>query len=591
MPYPGEVLGGTYQIVDEIGKGGAGIIYRAYHLNLQKYVVVKKIKDNFVGVLNARGEVDILKSLHHSCLPQVYDFIQIGNEVYTVMDYIEGYDLKYYIDQGCHFEEEMLWRWLTQLCEVLDYLHKHGILHLDIKPANIMLNQEGNLFLIDFNISLSGEGNTITGISEIYASPEQYAKYWGVLYQTRGRDILLDARTDIYSLGASFYHMMTGYPPSPTEMYSIMEFNLPYSKNLVQIIAHMMERNRNRRFSSAERVLTAVKRIQRTKAEKYTLRAVFVLMLAAILTLGIVSGVVIYRGRWHVSKEERQMVQQEEIQLSEWNEEGEFQKAYQEGITFLNTEADLLDKIDGARQSILEKLLESCIGLEDYDSAKQYVEELLGMAEKPEYYQDAAIIAAYQGDFVSAQQYIQKAEEQGGSERELKKSRAELYAAQEEYDKAIAAYKEICQGSSDIEILRKIAILNLKAGTDSSLTEIEASAYLSEAVSCYGQIEDSGFSTYADRRNLVTAYVKCGMTEKAISMLQGMCINYPEQYEVFRELAILLYNSEMKKTPSDRDFTKVKEYAGEAERLFEMLQTDTKDEQLQNLLDIVEMLP
>ena len=127
MPYPGEVLSGLYQVVDEIGKGGAGIIYRAYHLNLHKYVVVKKIKDNFVGVLNARGEVDILKSLHHTCLPQVYDFLQIGNDIYTVMDYIEGHDLKYYIDGGYRFEEAALWSWLAQLTDVLEYLHNHGI--------------------------------------------------------------------------------------------------------------------------------------------------------------------------------------------------------------------------------------------------------------------------------------------------------------------------------------------------------------------------------------------------------------------------------------------------------------------------------
>ena len=213
MPYPGEILGGVYQIIDEIGKGGVGIIYRAWHLNLQKYVVVKKIKDNYVGVLEARGEVDILKSLHHSNLPQVYDFLQVNREVYTVMDFIDGHDLKYYIDHGYRFEEAALWQWLIQLCEVLEYLHKHGILHLDIKPANIMLAKDGNIYLIDFNISLSGEGDALSGISQYYASPEQFRKWTALLYEIKDQEEALDAATDIYSLGATFYHMMTGVMP------------------------------------------------------------------------------------------------------------------------------------------------------------------------------------------------------------------------------------------------------------------------------------------------------------------------------------------------------------------------------------------
>lgn len=89
----GEILGGIYQIIREIGQGGTGIIYLAEHLRLYKKVVVKKIKDNFVGHINERAEVDILKGLHHTCLPQVYDFLVIGGSIFTVMEYIEGNDL------------------------------------------------------------------------------------------------------------------------------------------------------------------------------------------------------------------------------------------------------------------------------------------------------------------------------------------------------------------------------------------------------------------------------------------------------------------------------------------------------------------
>ena len=123
MIQSGMVLDGIYRIIQEIGQGGTGIIYLAEHLRLHKKVVVKKIKDHFVGQVNGRAEVDILKRLHHSYLPQVYDFLVIGDSIYTVMEYIEGRDLQYYLDGKYTFPEESIRKWLLQLAQVLGYLH------------------------------------------------------------------------------------------------------------------------------------------------------------------------------------------------------------------------------------------------------------------------------------------------------------------------------------------------------------------------------------------------------------------------------------------------------------------------------------
>lgn len=104
-----------------------------YHENLRKQVIVKKVKDHCVDIMDSRIEVDILKNLHHRYLPQVYDFIQVNGGIYTVMDYIPGYDLEYYCNRQMHFSEEQLLFWMQQLLEVLDYLHtrKPPILHCD----------------------------------------------------------------------------------------------------------------------------------------------------------------------------------------------------------------------------------------------------------------------------------------------------------------------------------------------------------------------------------------------------------------------------------------------------------------------------
>ena len=130
----GDVLNNTYQIVDEIGAGGTGVIYLVYHLRLQKYVVIKRIKDNYIGKINARVEVDMLKQLHHKGLPQVYDFIEAENgAIYTVIDYIDGMDLAEYLKQGYYFTEEQLIYYLIQLLDVLTYLHGQNppIIHSD----------------------------------------------------------------------------------------------------------------------------------------------------------------------------------------------------------------------------------------------------------------------------------------------------------------------------------------------------------------------------------------------------------------------------------------------------------------------------
>ena len=123
MLQSGDIISGMYQVIREIGTGGMGVIYIGYHLHLQKQIVIKKIKETCVDRVNVRGEADILKQLRHTYLPQVYDFLEVGNDVYTVMDYIPGENLQYYIDHNYTFPEETILLWMRELCEVLDYLH------------------------------------------------------------------------------------------------------------------------------------------------------------------------------------------------------------------------------------------------------------------------------------------------------------------------------------------------------------------------------------------------------------------------------------------------------------------------------------
>ena len=175
----GDVLNGTYQIKGILGSGGGGIIYQAHHLRLKTDVVVKQIRDEVKGHIEGRAEADVLKRLRHSHLPRVYDFLEMDGEIYTVMEMIPGINLAQALkDNGGAFPQQDVVRWAGELADALKYLHsmKPPIIHSDIKPSNIMLQPDGHVCLIDFNISLALDNayRTSTGISDGFAPPEQY---------------------------------------------------------------------------------------------------------------------------------------------------------------------------------------------------------------------------------------------------------------------------------------------------------------------------------------------------------------------------------------------------------------------------------
>ena len=174
----GAVINGTYEIVEEIGAGGGGIVYKARHLRLDTAVVVKRIRDEVKGKVNIRQEADVLKRLKHPYLPRVYDFIEREDGIYTVMDYISGTSLDKLLKQKQKCSAPQLMKWAEQLGEALAYLHSQNppIIHSDIKPANIIITSEENVCLIDFNISMALDGVNFVplGISAGYSAPEQY---------------------------------------------------------------------------------------------------------------------------------------------------------------------------------------------------------------------------------------------------------------------------------------------------------------------------------------------------------------------------------------------------------------------------------
>lgn len=384
------VIDNTYQVIEEIGSGGMGVIYLAYHLRLEKYIVLKKIKNPYADISMLRNEVDILKDLHHPYLPQVYDFIEYQGDLYTVIDYINGYDLNYYINNGYSFSESQLIKWLRQLCEVLEYLHSQSprILHTDIKPANIIITGTGDVCLIDFGISLYNT-DVIKGLSEDYSSPEQYGNYCYLRYGT-GEYTYLDERTDIYSLGATFYHLMSGVKPSVSDsaQLPLSQYRTEYSQTLVEIIDTAMSYYPQNRFRTAGEMLAALANMKKRDA-RYKKYLLVQILSSAVSVFLIAAGILLI-----VNGSHNQIVAQYESDYRRFTElidKGEMSEAAGAGQHLLNEGAykSLTDNSEKAK--ILRKIGDCYFEAGDNDNAAYYYKASLEHEKNDLAYRDCAL--------------------------------------------------------------------------------------------------------------------------------------------------------------------------------------------------------
>lgn len=288
-----QLVANRYRLLNEIGQGGTGVIYLAEDMNLRKQVVLKRIKISVRQSLPDRNEVDLLKNLYHSNLPQVYDFLQIGNEVFTVVQFINGHDLTAWVRQdgkGTQLPEQTLQSWLWQLCDVLDYLHTRcpPIIHSDIKPGNIMITPEGRAMLIDFNISFLADEN-VKGYSNWYASPEQFQRILAIR-NGDSRPIPLDGRSDLYSLAATFYHILSGHPPQLQQSNPpLTGMKLPYSQGLLAILDKAMSPDPHKRFHSARQMRQALLNFDRY-SRQYRRRVWLQVTIGAVSLMLITAG-------------------------------------------------------------------------------------------------------------------------------------------------------------------------------------------------------------------------------------------------------------------------------------------------------------
>ena len=295
----GSLLDGKYKILNKIGQGGMSVVYLAMNEKANKQWAIKEMrkeknKNYEIMKQSLITETNLLKELKHPYLPSIADIIENDDTIIIVMDYVEGRPLSDILSEEGVIEEDKVADYAIQLCDVLDYLHSQNppIIYRDLKPANIMLRPDGKITLIDFGTARKYNYDSVSDTTCLgtigYAAPEQFAGE--TLRQT-------DARTDIYNLGATMYHLLTGVNPSepPYELYPIRRWDESLSNGLEKIILRATRKDPDKRFNDCKEMSYALQHFRdlddsyiATQKKKIYLFAVSLILSFTFFSMAIV---------------------------------------------------------------------------------------------------------------------------------------------------------------------------------------------------------------------------------------------------------------------------------------------------------------
>lgn len=254
----GMVLQGRYEIRGTLGVGGSSHVYFAYDRETCRNRAIKEVSQtrNGQAAFTAWQEIELVQKLRYPYFPEIVEVLEQEDVCYIAMEYLEGETLEQLLGRAGPQPWQQVVRWAKDMCLVLGYLHncQPPVIYRDMKPANIILQPGGNLRLIDFGAALEcreQEAEPVSLGTLGYAAPEQLA----------GKAV--DARTDIYCLGATMYHLLTGKDPCkfPCGSHSIRQFNWRLPRKLAKIVKKCTLARPEDRYGSCEELRDVLERI------------------------------------------------------------------------------------------------------------------------------------------------------------------------------------------------------------------------------------------------------------------------------------------------------------------------------------------
>lgn len=480
----------TYEILEKLGEGAGGIVYKAYHRRLRQEVVIKRYRKGVISLSGNRREADILKNLRHSYLPQVLDFFETDEDVCTVMSYVPGKSFARLLEEGRRFTSRELARWGMQICSALNYLHSQEppVIHCDIKPANVMLTPQGDICLIDFNISFYLGDTSVLGYTNGYTSPEQYLI---ALSRESGRgtpeEVKIDERTDIYSVGATLYHLAVGQKVGDyRERIDTGLLSGVTGEAVAQVIEKALRVDPGQRWQSAYDMFRALQDIP--KKDRRYLSLLHRQTAVRTLLAALLAGCILLTG-YGISEIKRERMDsynslvEEQIRLIENNDFEEQEKVFEEAsglipsslesyyqnayalykqeryedcIAFVDYDICENEKLDLAQARMADVYYlraDSYFRLEQYEDAADAYEDVFRMGTRhTAYYRDYAIALAYAGEEEEAQDVLQEAIDYGLKEDSIYYAKGEIENALGKPDAALQEFGQCISISDDNEM-------------------------------------------------------------------------------------------------------------------------------------------
>lgn len=270
MPLPASL--GKYTIQRELGRGAMGVVYRAFDPFIEREVAIKTLRTDGVEAKELPGLLERFKKeaqaagrLNHPSIVQIYEYGEDAGQVFIAMEIVQGVELRDYLDEGAKFGLDRVVAMMTELLDALGFAHRHGVVHRDIKPGNIVVLPDGRIKIMDFGIARL-ESSTLTQAGTVlgtpsYMSPEQFM----------GQRV--DGRSDLFSAGAILYELLTGEKAFPGNAFSTImhkvlkdqpvppsELNVLVTPAFDAVVRKALGKRPDERFQAAADFAQALKR-------------------------------------------------------------------------------------------------------------------------------------------------------------------------------------------------------------------------------------------------------------------------------------------------------------------------------------------